>query len=313
MKPISTRSMVEGALLSAITIILSLFSLYVPVLGLVASLVWPVPIVILGIRHGLRTSILSTAVAGILVAMLEGPTQAFTVVLGFGFIGVTMGWAIGKDYPPLKVMILGGAASLISKVVLILISLYIMGINPLSEEISAMRESLSLISNMYKGMGMNPETVKSVTESFGKMLDLMALAIPGILVLASVLDAFLNYQVTKVILSRLGQKIRDFTPFWQWRFPAYAVFFFLLGVLLTMMEVYWPRGVLKFIGLNLQVVFYFVFLIEGFSLIAYFMGRYNIAKPLRVLVVFLVFFNPFISQLVIWAGMFDILFNFRRI
>ena len=127
------------------------------------------------------------------------------------------------------------------------------------------------------------------------------------------MDAFLNYQVTKAILSRLGQKIQGFTPFWLWNFPPYTVFMFLLGVLLTMLETYWPVGILKPLGLNLQIVFYFVFLIQGFSLIAFYMGKFNVAKILRVFVVLLVFFNPFISQIVIWAGMFDILFNFRHI
>lgn len=73
MKPTNTKALVEGALLAAINIVLSIMALYMPILGSFATLVWPVPIVILGIRHGLRTSILATAVAGIIVAILSGP------------------------------------------------------------------------------------------------------------------------------------------------------------------------------------------------------------------------------------------------
>lgn len=312
MRKYDTHSIVEGALLSAITIIISLAALYLPIIGVFASLIWPVPIIILGIRHG-KVSILATIVSGVIVAMIEGPVHALTVVLGFGLIGIVMGWAIRKQYEPFKVLAIGAMASLVSKVILISISLFIMGINPIAEEIAIMRESISMVESMYGKMGVSPENLKTITQSFSKMIDLMAVAIPAILVLASLLDAFLSYVVTRGILSRLGQKLKGFTPFWMWRFPAYTVFLFLVGVLLAMIEAYWPHGILKTIGINLQMIFYFLFLIQGFSLMAYFMGKYNVAKILRVIAVLLAFFNPLFSQLVMWSGMFDILFNFRQI
>lgn len=313
MKQNDTKSLVEGALLSAITIILSLTALYIPVIGVFATLVWPVPIIILGIRHGLKTSIMATVVSGAIVSMIEGPTQAFTVILSFGLIGIIMGWAINKDFSPFKVLAFGAIASLVSKILLILISLFVMGINPITEEITAMRKSIPLVENMYKGLGLSPDKIKLVVESFASMVDLMAIAIPAILVLASLMDAFLSYKLTRLILSRLGHSLEDFTPFWTWRFPAYTVFLYLLGILTTMMEQYWPLGILKTIGLNLQMVFSFIFLIQGFSLMAYFMGKHNMSKILRVIIVFLVFFNPLFLRLATWAGMFDILLNFRQI
>ncbi|HHW01395.1 MAG TPA: YybS family protein [Thermoanaerobacterales bacterium] len=313
MGPANTRSMVEGAMLSAITIIISLIALYVPVLGIFASLIWPVPIVILGIRHGLRTSILATAVAGIVVAMFQGFAQAFNVVLGFGLLGVVMGWAIRKKFSPYKVLFVGSGASLVSEIALIVTTIYIMGFNPMQMELSAMRDSITMVGNIYKNMGASPETVKQILESYGKILDFFAMAIPALLVMSSVVSAFLNYQVTKLILSRLGQKLEDFTPFWLWKLPDYTVFFFLLGVLMNLLEYYWPVGVLKSIGINLQLIFGFAFIIEGLSLVSYYMGRFNLNKILRVLFVFLIFFNPLVSQIVLWAGMFDILFNFRKI
>jgi len=312
-QPTNTKSMVEGALLAAITIILSLTALYIPVVGVFASLIWPVPIVILGIRHGLRTSILATLVSGIVVAMLEGPTQALTVVLSFGLIGIVMGWTIKRQFSPFKIMLISGAASLISRLILIGLTLLIMGINPLTEEIAMMRESMDYVINMYKGMGMNPDTLESMTANFDNIFNLLSVAIPAILVSGSILDAFLNYAVTKMVMARLGQKLEGFTPFWLWRMPAYTVFFYLVGVLLVMLEQYWPRGILRPIGINLQLLFYFAFIIEGFSLMAYYMGKYNVAKGFRVLIVLMVFFNPFLSQILMWAGMFDILFNFRHI
>lgn len=313
MKKHDTRSIVEGALLSAITIILSLTALYIPVIGIFASLIWPVPIIILGIRHGLKTSIMATVVSGIIVSMVEGPIQAFSVVLSFGLIGIVMGWAINRDYSPFKALAFGATASLVSKVLLILISLFVMGVNPMTEEIRAMRNSIPLIENMYKGFGLSPDKIKLIVGNLTNMIDIMAVAIPAILVMASLMDAFLCYKVTKLILSRMGQKLKDFTPFWMWRFPAYTVFLYLVGILIAMLDQYYSMGILKTIGLNLRIVFSFIFLIQGFSMMTYFMGKYNVSRILRVVIVFLVFFNPLFLQMTTWAGMFDILFNFRHL
>ncbi|MGB9812576.1 MAG: YybS family protein [Thermovenabulum sp.] len=309
----NTKAVVEGALLAAITIILSLLSLYIPILGTFASLVWPVPIILLGIRHGVKISLLATIVSGIIVAMLEGPLQAFTVVLGFGLIGIALGWAISKDFSAEKCLAVGTIASLVAKVLLILISLYIMGINPINEEIAALKESIEQVSKIYTSIGMNKDTVNAITQNFSQTVNLLSMAIPGVFVLASVVDAFLNYSVAKIVIARLGSRIRDFTPFWQWKLPTFTVFFFLIGVLLTFLEQYWPVGILKYIGMNLQLVFYFAFFIEGFSLLAYYFGKYNVSKPVRILTVLFIFFNPFFTQIIVWAGMFDILMNFRKL
>lgn len=313
MKKTDTKSLVEGALLAAINIVLSIMALYMPILGTFAALVWPVPIVILGIRHGLRISILSTVVAGIFVAILSGPLQAISVVLSFGLIGIAMGWAINKKLSPFKVLTIGGAASLISKVALVFITMLVIGINPITEEINLLKESLAMAGSLNEKMGMDPETVKSTMENFSRSLELLPILIPGIFIMASALDTFLTYMVTKAVLARMGHKLEELTPFWLWRFPDYTVAFYLFGNLLVLLETYWPVGVLKAIGSNLALVFGFVFYIQGFSLIAFYMGKYDVARPLRVLITFLVFFNPLFLQILFFAGLFDILFNFRKI
>lgn len=313
MKPTNTKALVEGALLAAINIVLSIMALYMPILGSFATLVWPVPIVILGIRHGLRTSILATAVAGIIVAILSGPFQALSIVISFGLIGIAMGGAINKKLSPFKVLAVGGAASLISKVILIFLTMLMMGINPITEEINIMKESLLMAGSLYEKFGMDPQTVETTIDSFNRSLELLPILIPGIFIMASVMDTFLTYVVTKAVLARMGQKLEDLTPFWLWKFPDFTVAFFLLGYLLVLLETYWPLGVLKAVGMNISLVFGFAFYIEGFSLLAYFLGKYNVAKPLRVLITFFALFNPLFLQLMFFAGLFDILFNFRKI
>jgi uncharacterized protein YybS (DUF2232 family) len=309
----STKAIVEGALLSSITVILSFFSMYVPGVGLLADLVLPVPVIILGMKHGLKISLLSVVVSGAVIAAFSGPIRAVTGVLSFGLVGMGMGWALKRKYSPFKVFAVGAAASLVSNIALFLLSLAIMGINPFLQEIEIYRESLNSAAKIYSRMGVNPETVKPALEMYGKILDLMPLLIPAMLILASVSSSFLSFHVSKMVLRRLGYGMEDFPPFWQWRMPSYTLFLFLLGQISTLMETYWPAGILKQIGLNLQMLFTFAFFIQGLAVLAFFLGKYNVSKVLRVLIVLFLFSNPLMAQLVFLLGMIDTVFNFRRL
>ena len=48
------KPVTESGILSAITVVMALIGVYVPVVGWVAALVWPLPIILLIVRHGLR-------------------------------------------------------------------------------------------------------------------------------------------------------------------------------------------------------------------------------------------------------------------
>ena len=175
-----------------------------PILGTFATLVWPVPIVILGIRHGLKTSILSTIVAGIFVAILSGPFHAITIVVSFGLIGIAIGWSVNRNLSSFKVLSIGSAASLISKIALVFISMFMMGINPLTEEVTILKESLSMAGDLYQKMGMDPKAVETTIEGFTRSLDLLPLIIPGIFIMA-LFSCVLTYIVIRPC-SRMGEK-----------------------------------------------------------------------------------------------------------
>ena len=56
-------SMTESGLLAAITVVMALIGVYVPLLGTVAILMWPLPILILIVRHGLRWGVMAVVVS----------------------------------------------------------------------------------------------------------------------------------------------------------------------------------------------------------------------------------------------------------
>ncbi|HHY14276.1 MAG TPA: YybS family protein [Thermoanaerobacterales bacterium] len=308
-----TRSMVEGSLLSAITVLLSIASIYLPLIGTIATFVWPVPIIILMLRHGMRTSIMAVIVSGLIVSLLSTPIEAITIILGFGLTGIVLGYAIKNNFSPGKCLVLGAIASVISKVFIIGISMLLLKINPISLQMDILLESLEGATELYSSLGIDPENFEVLLDSFKELVKILPIIIPSVLLLASIMDAFLNFNVARLVLNKLGHTVKPLPLFIYWRLPAFTVPAFLAGIVMTLLYNSYPSGILKFVAMNLTIFFPYLFMIQGLSLLAFFLDKMQLNKILRAAIVFFVIFNPFFSRLLVFAGLLEILFNFRKL
>jgi len=129
-----TRSLVESSLLVGLAVILFLASHFLPVIGVAFSFLCPAPLVILGLRHDLGKSIVGLVAASILVMMILGPVGSIFFTLGFGFLGVGLGFLARKFEAAVDIMLYGILISLGSKLLLMVIASKLTGINPFSLE-----------------------------------------------------------------------------------------------------------------------------------------------------------------------------------
>ena len=100
-----TSAMVEAGILAAVAIVMALISMYVPVLGAFVNFVWPLPLVICGMRNGLKWSIMMLLVATIIIAMIISPINAFFLAAIFGLLGLILGECMRRKFPPMKMML----------------------------------------------------------------------------------------------------------------------------------------------------------------------------------------------------------------
>ncbi len=142
--------MVEGGILAAVSIIFAFISVYIPLIGAFVNMIWPVPIILLGVRHGYKWSIMATVVSGLLIAMMVHPLQAISVVVGFGLIGIALGYALHAQYSAGKTLLYGSIASFVSKIAVIGIGLAITGVNPIDFQASTMSATIAQIMDFYR-------------------------------------------------------------------------------------------------------------------------------------------------------------------
>ena len=307
------RPMVEGGILSAVAIIFALISTYLPLIGPFVNLIWPVPIILLGVRHGYKWSIMATAVAGIIIAMLVHPLNAVSVVVGFGLIGIVLGHAFRSGFSPVKAMLWGATASLLSKIAVLSITIVVLGINPLGMQTDVMGKAVDQAVELYRGFGMTEEQLTQISTSMRAMLDLFKIILPAGFVLAAVVDTYLNFLIAKAVLKKMGREIEGFPPFRLWMLPRFLAYFFFL----SLVGMYWGKSreieMLYNISANVQVIASMFLFVQGLALFYYLADKYNLSRLARGIILVLIFTNGFLTQGVVFAGGIDIAVDYRGV
>ncbi|MEA1939931.1 MAG: YybS family protein [Candidatus Caldatribacteriota bacterium] len=310
---IPTKSIVEGAFLAAITAVLFIISIYVPLLGTIVSFLCPLPIIILCLRHSLKFALIATIVSGVLVSLLAGPFQGFMVLLGFGILGFTMGFGIKKELPFTEIIIISSIASFSSKILMLIFGFWFLDINPLMFDVEQIDKIIAQSLSFYSNMGLTIEQLTSLKETLSQTLIIIRTALPAMLILSSIFDTFLNYYVARLVLKKFGYKLIGFKSFSHWRASKSFFWSYCIGAVLMFLGTKYNIFQLNKIGINIQVFFTVVFLICGLSLSAFLMEKYKVTKFLKWIIYILICFLPFLSQIATWAGMLDVWINFRKL
>jgi len=94
------RAVTESALMAALSFVLYLGS-SLPLLGGFFILLCPVPLTLVGLRHGVRRAVLSSVCAALLVTLVSGgPVQGYLFLVPFGFVGIITGWMLARRHAP---------------------------------------------------------------------------------------------------------------------------------------------------------------------------------------------------------------------
>jgi uncharacterized protein YybS (DUF2232 family) len=309
---VKTRSLVEGALLAGVTVVLALLGFYVPVLGLIIVFLWPVPIALIHIRHGLRTSILTVVVAGLVLTTFVGPVEALVMSASFGLVGLAFGISFEKKFSAGKTVMIGAIALLLSFAISIGISAAFLDFS-LGEMETQLREAFEGATEVYRRLGLNDENIAEAKKYWDTILSTFRIIFPAAFAGAGIFNAFLNFEVSRLVLRRLGYVIDPLPPFDSWRIPRWTVFVYAAGLLAMSLEQYHGMRWLTLVGSNVFMFINMVFLVGGLSLAFHLISRYNIPKGMKGMTVVGVFLVPALQQLVVVAGLADTIVDFRSL
>jgi uncharacterized protein YybS (DUF2232 family) len=292
------RPTVEGAFLAALTVVLYLSSVYLPLFGFFLSFFCPLPVLFLVVRWDLRTGTLAAGVATLLVAF-TGLIPAL-ICISYTLIGIFLGYAIKRKYSFFEVIGFGSLVSLLSKIALIGFALLITGINPIVENLQIMEEAFQRTSQVFGGIG---------EENFQQIVTLINLALPAILVVASILDTTINFFLGSWVGKKIGIPFPEYPAFRNWKFPVSVFWMFILS---WMFVLFGGETIYGRIGLNLQIVTQSLFIVQGVAIVYYFLSRYIQSRGVKIIILLFVVFQPIFSTILSWLGVLDTWFDFRK-
>ena len=314
----NTKAVIEAGLITALIVVIMLITVYVPIFSMFGMFILPIPVTVLYIRHNYKVTLGAVMISAILIAMLYSPISALTSSILFGVTGMTFGYCIRTDKKLSTTIILLALASAVG--IIVNFSIYINLLDKrgmagfISDNIRIMRESLNLSKELYGKMGVSSEQFALIEKSFEVFTpDFILKLIPAIVILMSFFSAYVNYILTSSILKKLRYNMKSMVPFSQiyinTRIGTLVGVTLLLGLLLSRSKI---QGA-DYIVSSSEYLLQFIFIIDGLSVATYYLrNRFNMSKPITALVLFFTFFSP-ISVVYVYAGLADMLFDFRKL
>lgn len=116
------------------------------------------------------------------------------------------------------------------------------------------------------------------------MVESIALLMPSMLILFSVLDTFVSYGIVRKALLRLGDdSFIKLPPFGNWRCPKNILWALLASLIMDVASKAFPdQRLFTVLSINLMEVMRGVFMVEGLSLMWYFMTKRNTSKYIKI-------------------------------
>ena len=306
-------SMVEAGILSAISVVFAMISLYIPVFGVVFNVLWPVPLILLGVRHGLKWSIMSLATATVIIAIVVSPVQAILQTAGLGLIGLTIGFCLHRDDTALTTVFYGAVASFISKIIVLGITVLIMGVNPLDFDADAVSRITNEVLDYYRKFGTPEAELEQIRAMTEMMLGMMKKILPAGFILGSFFDTWLNFLAAKAILKRLGTYVKEMPLFREIIIPD--IFLLLFGGSYFMAYFFKDdtTSLYNTIATNFYVLASIPMILQGFAIIWFWVHKRNLPNLIKGFSLALFFISPIAAYIVTFAGVLDYIFNFRKI
>jgi len=305
-----SKPVVEAGMMSAIAVILSLISMYIPYLVLIL----PVPIILIGVNHGLKWSVMVTIVSGVLISFVAGPLMAIKVIIVFGLIGVVFGQAIRAKMSAGRILYWGTLAVLLALIAAFGLTALVLGIDPFQMELSAFEEMTAQSTAIYQDSGMfTAEQLTQINLSNQTMLMLIKMLFPMSIAIGGVIFSYIIFMVASLVLKRRGHNVPSLPPFKHWVLPDYVLYIFIMGYILGYAGQHLELEKAMIVGENMKYFGGLFTFVQGLSVFYYLADKYNLSRFMRSIILLLIFTNVVYEIILVFGGAFEIALDYRRL
>ena len=311
MKQTNTRAMIETAFVSTIVVMLTIVGSTVPFLSLLATLVAPSGIALIGIRWGSKYSCAASVVAFVLVSLLVGPLMAMATILAYSLPSIFLGEAFRANWSFGKLIVIPAIALTLTSLMGIFISAGLTSFD--LSQINHMID-VDLKNAIIESVKQQPMTQEQMDAYINRLDFTIQQAKRMLLAYWFAANAVVVYMLAKLVAyigGRTNSVMRTLPTMDTWRMPIWSAGVLAVGIILAYGEQYlgYTDTIISDVGLNLALFGGMVCGLNGITCLLSIMKSYNLAGFFRFIIIALLYvMSP--MALVIY-GIFDMFLDMR--
>jgi uncharacterized protein YybS (DUF2232 family) len=274
-----------------------------PVFSLPATFVFSFPSALLAVEYGAAAASSSVFMASLLLSLVAPGFYSLMYFFMFGLSGMCIGLLAKFQLACGDFLMISSAMEFMGKLAGMLVLFLATGINTLSPDASE-------IEKIIVSLGLQP----AERQMLHTVMDRIIILIPYSMIIFSAAEATLCLILLSYVhKKRTATRIFTLPPFGDWKFPRSILMALLIGFICVRItngreNLYMVRQV----GANLSELSRTLFIVQGLCCGYFFMARRGIPKLLSVMMIAVMPFVPFLSDIFAIVGVADMGFNLRE-
>jgi uncharacterized protein YybS (DUF2232 family) len=300
----------EFIVATAITSMIALAGLYLPILGVVVSVFVPLPILFyrskLGRPWGALILVAATLVVASMMRWQSIPSAAFFFELGL--VGLVLSEMLAMNLSLEKTIAM--TTGIVVAAGMVMLALYgFFSTNSLWGLVSDyLYRNLELVVAMYRDMEGTEAAIDVITQSMEGIVYVMLRILPAMAIVSVLFVVWSNLLLARPLLRSRHLACPDFGNLNEWKAPESLVWVVILSGLLLLV----PHQGVKLLGVNGLIIMMMIYFFQGIAIVSFYFEKKQFPRMLRGLLYGLIALWQPALLLVVVAGLFDMWIDFRR-
>lgn len=309
MKPGDSQAVVQAGMCTALAVVLSMVGLYLPVFSGIIFLLIPLPIAYIGMKQGIKWSLVVMSGVLILDSVFFGIVSAAFLCAIFGLLGVVMGICYRYKVRAWVTLVAGAVVVLLALIGEAVATVYILGLPSILDGSildSIAQSSDEMLSQVYSGV-----QLAQAKDYMAQMIELMKKTLPFALCAAALFYSWAAMTLAKIVFTRMGiRDIQQLPPLAEWNFPRWILIVILAIIALDF--VFKNQPVISNLLYNAGLFCMLLLWLQGLAVLWWMPRRYAWMRGVRWIVAIFSLFSGILQMIMIVLGLYDMLTRYRQ-
>lgn len=294
----------KGGVVSA-TLYAAFLSL--PVFGLAAAVVTPLPVLSVGLKRGMRAGAGVALLATALVTLVGGPLASVLYFVQSALLALVLVWGITRGHSASRSIATAVLAALGVTAILAAAYAVASGVDLHGKVVAAIRGSIAQSLALYEKKGIRGDELKPFREALEQGGEMLSQLYPALLLICQSIVAGINILLLRRLAGRLPEPVR-FASFSSFRNPDYLVWAAIVAGFSLLVD----NSVVNATALNVLTVAGFLYFVQGLAIARHYFTTYSVPALFRYLFYAMLVMQAYLVIAVALFGMFDLWADFRR-